>query len=68
MGDPKEPVDLPDPVCEQHGNPTFPCPECERSSKRADRLLIGVPLGLVVLGLAALWFTYHSHVVCTVVP
>jgi hypothetical protein len=46
--DPKEPVDLPDPVCEKHDNPVFPCPDCARAERLEDRLLFAVPFVLFV--------------------
>jgi hypothetical protein len=61
MGDPKEPVDLPDPVCDLHGNPTFPCPDCEREGKRTDRLLFIVPFGVFLVVGIYLWVSTHSH-------
>ena len=66
MGEAKEPVDLPNPVCLAHGIED-PCPECARTSKRDGRLFIIAPV--VVVLLFALWlYTWRVHLVCTVGP
>ncbi len=43
MREPQEPVDLPDPVCEKHGQPVYPCPDCERADRLEGHLLFLVP-------------------------
>jgi hypothetical protein len=55
MGEPQEPVDLPNPVCLAHGI-NDPCPQCATNEK-SERLFWIVPLIAIVLGALALLYS-----------
>lgn len=59
MIDAKEPIDLPDPVCEKHDNPTFPCPDCARADKLENRLVFIVPAVILIATAIYLWIAHR---------
>ncbi len=59
MMDAQEPIDLPDPVCEKHNNPKYPCPDCAREDKLVMRLVFIVPFACFLATWIYLWLAHQ---------